>query len=1161
MRVFFKLIIALVLGIVIGVVFVSSTVSAADWDNTKEFEESGEYGKIHIDNWLGLGKRLATYELLDNSDQCVTDCFAEGKVSLFVEDTLFDNMAFEIPGGKAISLGGYKIHLLETTSEEVTVSDYELQCSKVPSNITTKDHCERVEVGSHKETVTTSEWAEYDGGILPIGDYEWRLEGRKLPGQRIDWIGESMGVTLDEWVWWNTAWVYRQNVSVTEVNEVAGHLGEPFPIIFPTQKLIADGKVRSDCGDLRAIYDNGFNESVLNVSGCDSNNTRLWVNNTFNFPAGNSTNISIYYGNPIATAVDYNPDISAVSANITTDVAYNDSFSPPTYASKEADFSDLAGGFDHSTTTNNFYTVSVFVQNNITFDRNYSMRQFDIRGDTDGGKNLVTAQVGYWDYASKEWINITTNTTTADAVFNNLTLNNHNTGFSDQWALYGWGNPIGLFEVAFDDDRFWTGEILETALSGGEEELVDIPPTIVLNSPDDAFESLSPFVFFNWTVTDNFNVTNTSLFINQVLNETIFNATDAIVEVTLNLSFPEGEYNWTTDAFDNSSVFGNSSVRNFTVDFQLPPTFVVTAPETDQNFSGIDNDVNVTVNVTTTDVALDTCFYNTTDTAAITIYTCNTDFNITFTSSGNKTIQISANDTAGRENSTFVSINAVKFNITQSQISSTITEGSENNITLIVNTSTEDFTDVQAILIWNNTNFGSGGRTVNGDEIRFDNTFSVPIGTGNSSGKSVDWRWQWNATAYVNNTNTSVMNQSVFTFSADDCTTQTDLVLNYTILDEESQFEINTSAENTSIEVDVNISSIQNRSISTQVAFNKSNILPVQVCVNEGSLNGSNFRLDAQVRYFSSNRVVEFNNIQNQTISNATIPIHVNLLNLLTADSQEFLISVKDENFLALSNALITISRRYVGEGTSKTVEAPLTDTDGRTIGHFVLSDVIYDISVSKEGQPLRTFVNVLARCDNVATGDCRINLNLFSVGVIPTEFNKDLGISWNMTFDRTNRIVTAVYSIPTGLPAEVELNSTKFDNRGNETLCSNSVNSSVGTLTCTIASSSGNITFVSQLFRDGQFVGQAFYAIRPTAESTFRGTRIILMLIMFVTLPLMALTSGPIAIVMAMMGIVAAALLNLYDTGAFIGAGSTLLWFFIAGGIIWFKAVRRSNP
>jgi len=73
-------------------------------------------------------------------------------------------------------------------------------------------------------------------------------------------------------------------------------------ITMDTASLISQGKMRSDCGDIRFTDSDG--STLLNYwieSGCNSNSTRIWVKIP-QIPASSTKTIYVYYGNPSAVS-------------------------------------------------------------------------------------------------------------------------------------------------------------------------------------------------------------------------------------------------------------------------------------------------------------------------------------------------------------------------------------------------------------------------------------------------------------------------------------------------------------------------------------------------------------------------------------------------------------------------------------------------------------------------------------------------------------------------------------------------------------------------------------------------------------------------------------------------------------------------------------------
>ncbi|MEM4935127.1 MAG: DUF2341 domain-containing protein, partial [Thermoplasmata archaeon] len=101
---------------------------------------------------------------------------------------------------------------------------------------------------------------------------------------------------------WLSDWQYRIPITITERS---GNTLTDYQIlvVINTQNLISQGKMRSDCGDIRFTDSDGI--TLLNYwieSGCNSANTRIWVK-VPNIPARSNKTIYLYYGNPSATSM------------------------------------------------------------------------------------------------------------------------------------------------------------------------------------------------------------------------------------------------------------------------------------------------------------------------------------------------------------------------------------------------------------------------------------------------------------------------------------------------------------------------------------------------------------------------------------------------------------------------------------------------------------------------------------------------------------------------------------------------------------------------------------------------------------------------------------------------------------------------------------------
>ncbi|MCX8190950.1 MAG: DUF2341 domain-containing protein [Candidatus Aenigmarchaeota archaeon] len=96
---------------------------------------------------------------------------------------------------------------------------------------------------------------------------------------------------------------YRRPITINNAQNPNTLTNYQVLVIVDTQTLISQGKMRSDCGDIRFTDSNGL--TLLNYwleSGCGATNTRIWVRVPF-IPTSSTKTIYMYYGNPSATSL------------------------------------------------------------------------------------------------------------------------------------------------------------------------------------------------------------------------------------------------------------------------------------------------------------------------------------------------------------------------------------------------------------------------------------------------------------------------------------------------------------------------------------------------------------------------------------------------------------------------------------------------------------------------------------------------------------------------------------------------------------------------------------------------------------------------------------------------------------------------------------------
>jgi len=88
---------------------------------------------------------------------------------------------------------------------------------------------------------------------------------------------------------------YKREITITEMS--GRNLTDyQIELEIDTKSLISEGKMNSDCSDIRFTDDSGNSLGYWIESGCNTNKTTIWVKVPL-IPANSSTVIYMHYGN------------------------------------------------------------------------------------------------------------------------------------------------------------------------------------------------------------------------------------------------------------------------------------------------------------------------------------------------------------------------------------------------------------------------------------------------------------------------------------------------------------------------------------------------------------------------------------------------------------------------------------------------------------------------------------------------------------------------------------------------------------------------------------------------------------------------------------------------------------------------------------------------
>jgi len=398
-------------------------------------------------------------------------------------------------------------------------------------------------------------------------------------------------------------------------------------------------------------------------------------------------------------------------------------------------------------------------------------------------------------------------------------------------------------------DRFWDGEIDEFAIwnrtltrtevtqlwnsSNGltyvPTALPDNSPTVTLIEPEDYFNTTSNTFTLNYSCTDDYNVTNVSLYVDGGLNTTtIWGTSNNTGTISTELSFSEGTHTWNVTCFDNATQSTDGTQRNFEIDSTLPE---VNITEPFQHIEYFRGGTNLTINFTTTDTNLETCWYSWDSGATNTTVTCaDTNFTTNISSTNNNSVTLYANDTFGNENSFmrdwdyFVFENNRTFNATSYE---TATE--RYSIGLSANSS------LTTVSLWyNNTEYTT---TKDGE------TYYKVKSLASSDAGTNDLKWEFTYGGdSINSTNTT---QEVKEINLYYCPTNSSNYFNVSFKDESDSSVINASIPSSTFEYYIG----NGEETETFTYINNTEHFSYPFCLNNSDRN---LNVDMRIQYEST---------------------------------------------------------------------------------------------------------------------------------------------------------------------------------------------------------------------------------------------------------------------------------------------------------------------
>ena len=187
----------------------------------------------------------------------------------------------------------------------------------------------------------------------------------------------------------------------------------------------------------------------------------------------------------------------------------------------------------------------------------------------------------------------------------------------------------------------------------------------------------------------------------------------------------------------------------------------------------------------------------------------------------------------------------------------------------------------------------------------------------------------------------------------------------------------------------------------------------------------------------------------------------------------------------------------------------------------------------------------------------CVIDFNAFADTIVIPDFETGEDFSFTLGYEPTTREISSIFEIPSGEPATIILNVSVEDALGTS-ICTDTITSSSGTLSCIVGKSIGNTTVLAKLYREGSLQAQGNINLGKTSKEIYGGVLVFLALIVMISLIGIGVSDNPVyTVLFLMLGIIILFSIKLVSSEGFIGG--TILWLIIAIILIAIKGGKRS--
>ena len=418
-------------------------------------------------------------------------------------------------------------------------------------------------------------------------------------------------------------------------------------------------------------------------------------------------------------------------------------------------------------------------------------------------------------------------------------------------------------------------------------------------------------------------------------------------------------------------------------------------------------------------------------------------------------------------------------------------------------------------LIYNGTEYAvSDIQSLGSGKYSLTKNIDLPVNPSMFENTSNDFYWNFVFVDPDENQfeqNSSLRQQNVTFINLQLCNdTYPDTTLNFTYFDELNGEQINATTNATSIRTTFNYWLGSGTTYKNYSYLNLTNEASNQYefCIFPAN---KTFNADMDMEYEAADYSPRKYFLNSAVLTNQTNEIS---LILLPIDySVKFFVTVK-QGLEGFSNAYITISKYFVGEGIYKTIGIRKTDDTGLFIEYFDI-DKDYKFKIIRDGIDYGTLDQYIT-CEEAP---CELTLQLEEAEVDLWSGYYDVfapSVSYSLTYNDTLKMVTYDFTDLTGLAQYFRLLVTKTKyNQTSEIICDDKLYTTSGTLYCNMTGYSGDFSAAGYIHRSPErFVDYISFFI-GTIKDVLGETGLLISLFLIVTIALVGCWNPAVGVVL----------------------------------------------